>query len=45
MDGYFLPPVSFTPDEATMLVLGAEFVAGNFDAPYRGRCPDGSQQD
>ena len=35
MDGYFLPPVSFTTDEATMLVLGAEFVAGNFDAQYR----------
>jgi predicted DNA-binding transcriptional regulator YafY len=35
MDGYFLPPVSFTPDEATMLVLGAEFIAGNFDAQYR----------
>ncbi len=35
LDGYFLPPVSFTPDEAIMLVLGAEFVAGNFDAQYR----------
>src|SRR5271167_2447693 len=35
MEGYFLPPVSFTPDEATMLILGAEFIAGNFDAQYR----------
>ena len=29
--GYFLPPLSFTPDEAVMLLLGAEFVAANFD--------------
>lgn len=35
VEGYFLPPLSFTSDEATMLLLGAEFVAENFDAPYR----------
>jgi predicted DNA-binding transcriptional regulator YafY len=35
VDGYFLPPVSFSADEATMLLLGAEFVADNFDAQYR----------
>lgn len=34
VDGYFLPPVSFTRDEATMLVLGARFMAGNFEPPY-----------
>ena len=33
--GYFLPPLAFTPDEATMLLLGADFVAQNFDAQYR----------
>jgi predicted DNA-binding transcriptional regulator YafY len=35
LDGYFLPPVSFSTDEATMLLLGSEFVADNFDAQYR----------
>ncbi len=35
MEGYFLPPLSFTSDEATMLLLGSEFMAQNFDAQYR----------
>lgn len=35
MEGYFLPPLRFTTDEATMLLLGADFVAQNFDAQYR----------
>ena len=35
MAGYFLPPLSFTTDEATMLLLGSEFMAQNFDAQYR----------
>ena len=35
MDGYFLPPLRFSSDEATMLLLGADFVAQNFDAQYR----------
>ncbi len=35
MEGYFLPPLSFTTDEATMLLLGTEFMAQNFDAQYR----------
>jgi predicted DNA-binding transcriptional regulator YafY len=34
-EGYFLPPLAFTPDEATMLLLGGDFVAQNFDAQYR----------
>src|SRR5690242_11660534 len=34
MKGYFLPPLSFTTDEATMLLLGSEFMAKNFDAQY-----------
>jgi predicted DNA-binding transcriptional regulator YafY len=35
MEGYFLPPLSFTTDEAIMLLLGSDFVAQNFDAQYR----------
>lgn len=35
MEGYFLPPLRFTTDEATMLLLGSDFVAQNFDAQYR----------
>lgn len=35
MEGYFLPPLRFTTDEATMLSLGSEFVAQHFDAQYR----------
>lgn len=35
LDGYFLPPLSFTADEATTLLLGGDFVSGQFDAHYR----------
>src|SRR5215469_116526 len=35
IEGYFLPPLSFTTDEATMLLLGTDFMAQNFDAQYR----------
>ena len=35
MQGYFLPPLSFTTDESTMLLLGSDFMAQNFDAQYR----------
>ncbi|HZU65823.1 MAG TPA: YafY family protein [Ktedonobacteraceae bacterium] len=35
MKGYFLPPLSFTTDEATMLLLGSDFMAQRFDAQYR----------
>ena len=35
MKGYFLPPLSFTSEEATMLLLGSDFMAHNFDAQYR----------
>ena len=34
-EGYFLPPLRFSPSEATMLLLGADFVAQNLDAEYR----------
>lgn len=35
VEGYFLPPVSLTVDEAYMLMLGSAFTAQNFDAQYR----------
>jgi predicted DNA-binding transcriptional regulator YafY len=35
MEGYFLPPLSFTPDEAAMLVLGAHSVRFAVDPTYR----------
>jgi predicted DNA-binding transcriptional regulator YafY len=35
VEGYFLPPLSFTTDEATMLLLGSDFMAQSFDAQYR----------
>ncbi len=35
VEGYFLPPLSFSSDEAIMLLLGAEYLAQNFDDRYR----------
>ena len=35
MEGYFLPPVSLSPDEAIMLILGSEVMAQSFDAQYQ----------
>jgi predicted DNA-binding transcriptional regulator YafY len=35
VEGYFLPPLSFSTDEAIMLLLGTDFAAQNFDAQYR----------
>ncbi|MFA6469117.1 MAG: YafY family protein [Bacteroidota bacterium] len=32
---YFLPPVSFTKDEALLLILGADAVGQHFDAQYK----------
>src|SRR5215468_2276795 len=34
VEGYFLPPLTFSSDEA-ILLLGADSVAQNFDAQYR----------
>lgn len=34
VEGYFLPPLSFSTDEATMLLLGNELVADHFDTQY-----------
>lgn len=35
MEGYFLPPLNFTTDEALMLILGSDFMAQHFDAQFR----------
>ncbi len=35
MQGYFLPPLSFSTEEATMLLLGSDVMAQSFDEQYR----------
>jgi predicted DNA-binding transcriptional regulator YafY len=35
MKGYFLPPLSFSSEEATILLLGSGVMAQSFDAQYR----------
>lgn len=35
MEGYFLPPVSFTVEEAVSLLIGAHFVEQKFDPRYQ----------
>ena len=35
VEGYFLPPLSFTADEATILLLGSDVMAQSFDQQYR----------
>jgi predicted DNA-binding transcriptional regulator YafY len=34
VEGYFLPPLRFTSDEALMLLLGSDVMAQSFDAEY-----------
>lgn len=34
-EGYFLPPLRFTTEEALILALGSEFMGDNFDSQYR----------
>lgn len=34
IEGYFLPPLSFSTDEATMLLLGGKLVADHFETQY-----------
>lgn len=34
VDGYFLPPVSFTVEEAVALLIGTDFIEQRFDAHY-----------
>ena len=35
MEGYFLPPVNFSSDEALMLLLGSDILRQHFDAQYQ----------
>jgi len=35
LEGFFLPPVQFSPDEAAVLLLGSDLLANHFDATYR----------
>jgi predicted DNA-binding transcriptional regulator YafY len=44
IEGYFLPPVSFSSDEATMLLLGSQFVADHFDAQYSEAARSGAKK-
>jgi predicted DNA-binding transcriptional regulator YafY len=44
MQGYFLPPLSFTTEEATMLLLGGDYMAQNFDAQYRAAAESASRK-
>ncbi len=44
VEGYFLPPLAFNPDEAIMLLLGSEFMAQNFDAQYRAAAQSASRK-
>ncbi|QMV42095.1 helix-turn-helix transcriptional regulator [Cohnella cholangitidis] len=37
MEGYFLPPISFTIEEAVTLLIGTEFIEQRFDDDYRDR--------
>ena len=40
MEGYFLPPLSFTPSEAALLLLGGEFVRERVDPELRRAADD-----
>jgi predicted DNA-binding transcriptional regulator YafY len=44
MKGYFLPPLSFTSEEATMSLMGSDFMARNFDAQYRAAAESASRK-
>lgn len=37
IEGYFLPPISFTIEEAVTLLVGTEFIEQQFDDEYRER--------
>ena len=44
VEGYFLPPLRFSADEATMLLLGADVMAQSFDAEYRVAAEDAARK-
>src|SRR5919199_4428187 len=44
LEGYFLPPLRFTPDEALILLLGSDTMAQSFDAEYRAAAESASRK-
>lgn len=40
MEGYFLPPISFTVQEAVSLLIGTDFIEQRFDDDYRVKAQD-----
>ncbi|MEC0089008.1 helix-turn-helix transcriptional regulator [Paenibacillus macquariensis] len=42
MEGYFLPPVSFTAEEAVALLIGGDFVEQKFDVEYGAKAQSAS---
>src|SRR5579859_2176899 len=44
LEGYFLPPLTFTTEEAAMLLLGSDCMAENFDAQYRNAAHSASRK-
>jgi predicted DNA-binding transcriptional regulator YafY len=44
IEGYFLPPVSFTAEEAVTLLIGINFVEQQFDAEYRNNAGEGRRK-
>ncbi len=44
VEGYFLPPLNFTVEEATMLLLGSDLMAQSFDAQYRAAAESASRK-
>ncbi len=44
VEGYFLPPLTFSSDEAIMLLLGTDFVGQNFDSQYRSAAQSAGQK-
>ncbi len=43
-EGYFLPPIQFTADEATMLLLGADVMRQSFDAESGAAATDAARK-
>ncbi|MDX1992726.1 MAG: YafY family protein [bacterium] len=43
-EGYFLPPLNFTTDEATILLLGAGVMAKSFDSEYEAAAQAAAQK-
>jgi predicted DNA-binding transcriptional regulator YafY len=39
-EGYFLPPLAFTEEEASLILLGLSAIGGSFDEDYRAKTED-----